>query len=158
MNLIIFNYQPEESGAFDRVRTIEDGGKIWFCATDVAKVLGYKNTKDAIIRHCKSDGVVKHDLVVKKGYRADGSLYEQKATLSFISEGNVYRLIVSSKLPSAERFEKWLFDEVVPQIRQKGYYGITDRSVLPEFVKRYKANVHLCLRFLDFRIIFYFLS
>ena len=48
-----------------------------------------------------------------------------------------------SQLPNAEKFESWLFDEVVPSIREKGYYGITDRGTLPEFIKRYKDNIHM---------------
>lgn len=63
--------------------------------------------------------------------------------MKYINEGNVYRLISRSQLPNAEKFESWLFDEVVPSIREKGYYGITDRGTLPEFIKRYKDNIHM---------------
>ena len=63
--------------------------------------------------------------------------------MKYINEGNVYRLISRSQLPNAEKFESWLFDEVVPSIRKKGYYGITDRGALPEFVKRYRDNIHM---------------
>ena len=63
--------------------------------------------------------------------------------MKYINEGNVYRLISRSQLPNAEKLESWLFDEVVPSIREKGYYGITDRGTLPEFIKRYKDNIHM---------------
>ena len=63
--------------------------------------------------------------------------------MKYINEGNVYRLISRSQLPNAEKFESWLFDEVVPSIREKGYYGITDRGTLPEFIKRHKDNIHM---------------
>jgi prophage antirepressor-like protein len=59
-----------------------------------------------------------------------------------INEPNVYRLIVKSQLPSAERFEAWLFNEVVPSIRKKGFYGKIDRAELPNFIEHYKDNYH----------------
>jgi prophage antirepressor-like protein len=55
---LLFNYQSDEENAFNQIRTIEEDGKLWFCATDVARVLGYVNPRDAIIRYCKSMGVV----------------------------------------------------------------------------------------------------
>lgn len=143
MNLLLFNYQSDEENAFSQIRTIEENGKIWFCATDVARCLGYQSPKDAVSRHCKSAGVVIRRLGVETGKRADGSPSIQEIPMKFINEGNVYRLITRSQLPTAERFETWLFDEVVPSIRQKGYYGEIDRNALPDFVKRYKANLRL---------------
>ena len=98
------------SKEFGSVRIIEEGSKYLFCAQDVAKSLGYTNFRDAIRRHCK--GVVKRDSLTKGGIQS----------LSYIPEGDVYRLIVHSKLPSAERFEKWVFDEVLPTIRKHGAY------------------------------------
>lgn len=85
-------------------------GKEYFPATQCALTLGYKNPKDAIIRHCK--GVVKHDLPTNGGTQ----------TVNYITEGDLYRLIVSSKLPQAEKFERWVFDEVLPSIRHSGGY------------------------------------
>jgi hypothetical protein len=58
-----------------------------------------------------------------------------------INEPNVYRLIISSKLESTEKFENWLFEEVLPQIRKKGFYGKVDRSILPNFVQRFIDNI-----------------
>lgn len=87
-----------------------------FCARDVASALQYKDTVNAIKQHCR--WVVKHHLPHPQ---SPNKMIE----MSFIPEGDVYRLIVSSKLPSAERFETWLFDTVVPTIRQHGMY-ITD--------------------------------
>ncbi|MFV0328711.1 MAG: Bro-N domain-containing protein [Dysgonomonas sp.] len=134
MPMQIFKYESEEAKAFDELRTIETPeGKILFGATDVAKMLGYGNPNDAIIRHCKSDGIVIHEVI---------DLLGRKQSVKFVSEGNVYRLIVKSQLPSAERFETWLFDEVIPSIRSKGYYGKIDRVALPNFMIRYKDNLH----------------
>lgn len=143
MNLQLFTFQSDEEKSFNQVRTIEEDGKIWFCATDVAKVLGYSNPRDAIIKYCKSSGVVIRDIGVQTGYMANGHPSIQNIKMKFITEGNVYRLITRSKLPSAERFESWLFEEVVPSIRQKGYYGDINRNVLPDFVRRYKDNIHM---------------
>lgn len=101
-----------ENAEFGSVRTIEENGKVMFCGKDVALALGYSNTKDAILRHCK--GVVKHDLPTAGG--------TQK--MNFISEGDIYRLAAKSELPSAEKFESWIFDEVLPSIRKTGGYQI----------------------------------
>lgn len=78
---------------FGEIRTIQENGEVLFCGADIAKALGYSNTRDALSRHCK--GVVKCDTPTSGGVQ----------TLSFISEGDVYRLIAHSKLPGAERFE-----------------------------------------------------
>lgn len=95
---------------FGEVRTILDGETLLFCGSDVARALGYARPGKAIIDHCK--GVLKRDTLTSGGTQS----------LSYITEGDVYRLIVHSKLPSAERFEHWLFDEVVPMIRKTGCY------------------------------------
>ena len=95
---------------FGEVRTILDGETLLFCGSDVARALGYARPGKAIIDHCK--GVLKRDTLTSGG----------TLSLSYITEGDVYRLIVHSKLPSAERFEHWLFDEVVPMIRKNGCY------------------------------------
>lgn len=137
----IFKYESEEESQFNELRTIEkEDGNILFCANDVAKMLGYTNPNDAIIKHCKSDGIAICEGVVKTGLRKDGTIYEQVDKLKFITEGNVYRLIMRSKLPSAERFESWIFDEVIPSIREKGYYGKIDRKEEPNFLTRFKEN------------------
>lgn len=99
---------------FGEIRTLLINDKPYFCASDIAKVLGYSNTRDAISRHCK--GVVKSDIPTNSGIQ----------TVSFIPEGDIYRLIVKSKLPSAERFETWVMDEVLPTIRKHGAYMTND--------------------------------
>jgi len=94
---------------FGSIRTLEiASGKILFCGVDVAHALGYSNARDAIRQHCKKDTVVKYDGVDSKG---------RKKRMTFLTEGNVYRLITHSKLPNAEKFESWLFDEVLPVLR-----------------------------------------
>lgn len=108
--------QVFENNDFGQVRIIEDNGKLLFCGSDVAKALGYGNAPDALKRHCRS--IVKHDTATAQG---------NKASMAFIPEGDVYRLITHSKLPSAERFEVWVFDEVLPSIRQHGGYLTPDK-------------------------------
>ena len=99
-----------ENPEFGEVRTAEVDGKPYFAGTDVARALGYAIPSKAVNTHCK--GVSKMEAPTAGGVQ----------TLLFIPEGDVYRLIVSSKLPSAERFERWVFDEVLPAIRQHGAY------------------------------------
>ena len=99
---------------FGQVRTVEQNGKVFFCGKDVAEALGYSNTKDAVSRHCKQKGVVKRDLLTNGG----------RQRVVFLDEGNLYRLITHSKLPSAEQFESWVFDEVLPTLRKTGAYSV----------------------------------
>lgn len=89
-------------------------GKEYFPASQCAKILGYVSPRDAIQKRCKEDGVAKCDVIDSLG---------RTQQMKFINEGNLYRLIVSSKLPSAEKFERWVFDEVLPSIRKNGSYG-----------------------------------
>ena len=104
-----------ESPDFGGVRTLEtEAGKVLFCGSDVAKALGYSNPHDALIKHCKKDGVANCEVIDSMG---------RTQSAKFITEGNVYRLIAHSKLPNAERFEKWVFDEVLPTIRKTGGYS-----------------------------------
>lgn len=132
MQLQIFKYQSEEEQLFNEIRTIEqEDGSVLFGATDVAKMLGYSNPHDAISKHCRY--LAKYDLPHPQNP-------EKVLKVGFIPEGDVYRLIVRSKLPSAERFEKWLFDEVVPSIRKRGYYGKIDRTVIPTAGQRRSIN------------------
>ena len=118
---------------FGSIRIVVDGEKYFFCGMDVARALGYKDTVNALKAHCKEDGVAFYHLTDSLGR-------EQKA--KFISEGNLYRLIVHSKLPSAERFERWVFDEVLPSIRQHGAY--LTREKLWEVATSPEALLKLC--------------
>ncbi len=115
---------------FGDVRTIEENGKVLFCASDVATALGYANPRDALSKHCPH--VAKRDIGVHTGKKANGTDAFQTVKISFIPEGDVYRLIVRSKLPEAERFEQWLFDEVVPKIRRHGMYATDELLNNPE--------------------------
>ncbi|MGN0076244.1 MAG: phage antirepressor [Parafannyhessea sp.] len=104
--------QVFDSEEFGTIRTIVRDGNPLFCGSDVAKALGYAKPNNALNTHCK-------------GTPIQGTLQTQGGpqTVRFITEGDMYRLIASSKLESAQRFESWVFDEVIPSIRKHGAYA-----------------------------------
>ena len=116
-NLRVFSNEE-----FGELTVIVKNNKEYIEAIGVATILGYVNPRDAIRRHCDEDGVIFHDVGVVSGYWKDNSEIIQVVNKKFIDEGNVYRLIIKSKLPSARRFEKWVMNEVLPTIRQNGVY------------------------------------
>ena len=106
----VFN-NPE----FGEVRTIEENGDILFCGSDVAKALGYTNPSKAINDHCRGDLTKRYPIVDALG-RTQGAI--------FIPESDLYRLVFSSKLPTAEKFTDWVTKEVLPSIRKTGGYAL----------------------------------
>lgn len=96
---------------FGEIRTTEVDGKPYFVGSDIAKILGYKEPHKAISRHCKGG--------IKRTVPTNGGDQE----LVVIPEGDVYRLIIKSKMPSAEKFESWVMDDVLPSIRKYGIYA-----------------------------------
>lgn len=130
-----------ENEEFGSVRTIAENGKVLFCGSDVAKALGYRRPKDAITAHCK--GAVKRRLLT------NGGAQEMK----MISEGDVYRLISHSRLPSAEKFESWIFDDVLPTIRRTGGYVSNEEmfieNYLPFLDEPYKNLFRLQMTFIS---------
>ena len=121
--LSIFNNEE-----FGDVRTIMIEGKPYFCAKDVAGALGYAKPRNAVATHCKG--------ALKRGVLTEGGNQE----MTFIPEGDIYRLIIRSKLPSAEKFESWVMDEVLPQLRQTGSYSMTkqDSYMIEDPIERAK--------------------
>ena len=103
-----------ENSEFGQLSVLDIDGKTYFPATECAKLLGYSNPHKAIGDHCK--GVTKREALTQGGQQ----------TMNFIPEGDLYRLITHSKLPSAERFESWVFDEVLPSIRKHGMYAVDE--------------------------------
>ena len=89
----------------------EQDGTPMFCGKDVASALGYKDTTNALKQHCKGVAI-HHPLQTAGGIQQ----------VRFIAEGDLYRLIANSKLPDAEKFERWVFDDVLPSIRKHGGY------------------------------------
>ena len=108
---------------FGQMRTLTENGNTFFCGSDVAKALGYARPNDAVSAHCRS--TVKRRIATAQGNEAE---------MSFIPEGDVYRLITHSKLPAAEKFEHWVFDEVLPTVRQTGAY------MTPETIEKVLLN------------------
>jgi prophage antirepressor-like protein len=110
--VIPFNFKNHD------IRTIVvDSGEPVFVARDVAAALGYKDQISAIKQHCR--GVAKHHPIRDSLGRTQD--------VRVIREPDVYRLVVNSKLPSAEKFEAWLFEEVLPTIRKTGRYSVNQR-------------------------------
>lgn len=119
--LKIFN-NPE----FGEIRTITENGNTLFCGADAARALGYKRPNDAITAHCR--GTVKRRITDSIG---------REQEMNFIPKGDIYRLAAKSELPGAEKFESWIFDEVLPSIHEHGAYmtpETLDRMITsPEF-------------------------
>ena len=131
--LQIFN-NPE----FGDIRTVELDGEPWFVGKDVASALGYSNTKDALSRHVddedrrQGDGVVFRDPIGR----------DQSPTI--INESGLYSLVLSSKLPSAKKFKRWVTSEVLPALRKHGTY--TDQRQLSPaemFLAQAQLNVDM---------------
>ncbi|EAG3560074.1 phage repressor protein/antirepressor Ant [Listeria monocytogenes] len=128
-NLQIFNFEGNE------VRTVFIENEPHFIGKDVAKVLGYSNSRDALKRHVflKNKGVVKHDSL-------GGS-----QNLTAINEAGLYQLIFKSKLESAERFQDWVTSEVLPSVRKHGAYMTNDtieKAITdPDFLIRLATNL-----------------
>lgn len=119
MENAIQNYSFESSN----VRIIVEDGEPLFCASDVCKTLGYANTPDALRKHCSEDGIAKRDTIDSLG-RTQSS--------SFIDERNLYRLVMRSKLPSAEKLQDWVCGEVLPSIRKTGKYATQEQYAIPQ--------------------------
>ena len=113
--------QVFQNSEFGELGVLEIEGKPYFPANRCAKVLGYKRPNDALHAHCRYTAK----------YRIPHPQNPSKEIeVNFIPEGDLYRLITHSKLPAAERFEKWVFDEVLPTIRRTGGYGQVDVTAI----------------------------
>ena len=122
--------QVFEKEEFGKVRTLMRDGEPWAVGKDVAEALGYKNPRQAIVDHVDSEdkGVAKRDTL---GGNQDTVI---------INESGLYSLILSSKLPKAKEFKRWITSEVLPALRKTGHYGTaqkptpTDPAKLAELV------------------------
>lgn len=102
-----------QNSEFGELGVMMIDGKEYFPATQCAKILGYADPFKAVKQHCDEEGWVNCPVLTNGGSQ----------NVKFITEGNLYRLIVRSKLPAAKKFERWVFDEVLPEIRRTGGYG-----------------------------------
>lgn len=107
--------QVFENSSFGNLEVLTIEGKEWFPAIKVAEILGYSNPRKAVRDHTKERGVTIRSVIDSLGRNQDKK---------FIDEGNLYRLITKSKLPQAEQFEEWVFDDVLPALRKTGSYQI----------------------------------
>ena len=130
MNEIKIFDNPE----FGKVRTMEINGEPYFVGKDVAEILGYNNTKDAIATHVDAD-----DRTVIQ--RSENTTLEiPNRGLTVINESGLYSLILSSKLPKAKEFKRWVTSEVLPSIRKHGAYAVDELLNDPEFaIKTFTA-------------------
>lgn len=123
---------------FGQLSVIIIDGKEMFKAKEVAAMLGYKDTVNAVKQHCR--GVVKHHLPSKSGNQE----------YSLIPESDVWRLIIRSKLPQAEAIERWIMDDVLPSIRKTGTYSVpkqpTQQKLYDYIDKTYKGKPVLTIR------------
>ena len=102
-----------ENEMFGTIRTLEENGKVLFCGSDIAKALKYAKPINAVTAHCRC--------TLKRGI-PHPQAPDKKIDMIFVSEGDVYRLITHSRLPAAEEFESWVFDDILPTIRRTGGY------------------------------------
>lgn len=100
------------------VRTMQINGEAWFVGKDVATVLGYARTADAVRKHVDEEDRGVSNLATPSG----------KQSMTIINESGLYSLIISSKLQSAKRFKRWITSEVLPAIRKHGAY-MTDQKI-----------------------------
>nr|DAP49404.1 MAG TPA: repressor domain protein [Caudoviricetes sp.] len=112
-----------ENAEFGTVRALEIDGAPWFVGKDVADILGYSNTRDALAKHV--DGEDKSDVAIRDAIGRDQST-------TVINESGLYSLVLSSKLPAAKAFKRWVTSEVLPTIRRHGLYAIDDIIADPD--------------------------
>lgn len=141
------------------IRIILIDNEPWFAVADVCDILGYVNSRKALADHCRVGGVTKRDTPIQEcdvTKRDTTSRARLSQEMTYINEGNLYRLVIKSRKPEAEKFETWVCDEVLPSIRKTGSYSlpiaqedfreaelITEAEV--EKIKRYTRGVASCL-------------
>ncbi len=132
-NLQLFNFEGQ------KVETLLINSELWFIGKDVATILGYSNTRDALSKHVDQED--KLEKIVK------ASQVSQNATgyknLSLINESGVYSLIFGSKMPSAKKFKHWVTHEVLPQIRKTGSYEKLPQTPEEKLALTMEVTIHL---------------
>lgn len=108
-SLRVFNNEE-----FGTIRTVMIGGEPWFVGKDVAEALGYTNPRDALSKHVDDED--KKTVAIRDGIRGNPNV-------TVINESGVYSLILSSKLPNAKKFKRWVTAEILPSVRQTGSYS-----------------------------------
>jgi prophage antirepressor-like protein len=130
-NIEIFRHEQ-----FGEVRAVDINGTGWLVGKDVAEKLGYVNTRDALSKHVDEDD--KADVAIR-----DGS---QNRNMTVINESGLYSLVLSSKLPGAKAFKKWVTSDVLPSIRRSKYKGRFCRRKLKRISLKYYLLIAFQLR------------
>ena len=120
-NIMIF-----KNDNFGEIRSLEIGNEPYFIGNEIATVLGYKNTRDALIKH-----------VDKEDIKSDVAIYDGSQTryMTMINESGLYSLIMSSKLPKAKLFKRWVTSEVLPSIRKNGSYEVDTNGLMKQLTQ-----------------------
>lgn len=116
------NIQLFTSAEFGDIRTIKDADAIYFVGKDVAEILGYANASKALADHVDPEDKLNNETLLSLGQRGGW----------LINESGLYSLVLSSKLPSAKRFKRWITSEVLPALRRQGGYMLTSENETPE--------------------------
>lgn len=114
---------------FGDIRTVEQNGGIWFVGKDVAEALGYSNPSNAVISHVDDEDKLRTQI----------KYAGQNREVSIINESGLYSLVLSSKLPSAKAFKRWITSEVIPSIRKTGSYNKPSKQPTTQQEQRAKA-------------------
>lgn len=124
---------------FGEVRTLIKNGEPWFVGKDIAEILGYSNTKDALATHVEAED---KEVIQRSG---NATLEIPNRGLTIINESGLYSLILSSKLPTAKKFKHWITAEVLPAIRKHGAYmteqTIEQALINPDFLIRLASQL-----------------
>lgn len=107
-----------DNDAFGSVRTIDREGDVWFVGKDVAEILGYTNPSKALADHVDEEDKLNNESLSSLGQRGGW----------LINESGLYSLVISSKLPTAKQFKRWITKEVIPSIRKTGGYFATPKT------------------------------
>ena len=125
--LTVFNYESSE------VRTLEIDGEPWFVGKDVATILGYAKPLNALDTHVDEDDSLKQGLTDSLGRIQETIL---------INESGLYSLILSSKMPNAKKFKRWITSEVLPSLRKTGSYSVERKPLSPAEMFKLQAELN----------------
>ena len=110
-----------QNSEFGEIRTIEKDGEPWFVGKDVAEILGYANASKAVSTHVDDED--KTFIMLDIADSQNGNLLVGQSKTTIINESGLYSLVLSSKLPTAKKFKRWVTGEVIPSIRKHGMYA-----------------------------------
>ena len=119
LNIMETNIQIFTSEIFGEIRTCQVNNQIMFVGKDVAQALGYSNTRDALSKHVDAEDKLESQIATSG----------QRRAIILINESGLYSLILSSQLPQAKAFKRWVTSEVLPAIRQTGRYELTSKEL-----------------------------